>query len=53
MGKPSFTKLPENLRDISLVVSWLGIGVAIMQRLGASEPMIGWKGEHPQLVGWL
>lgn len=53
MGKPSFTKLPKNLRDISLVVSWLGTRVARMKILSAYEPMIGWKGEHPQFIGWL
>jgi hypothetical protein len=37
----------ENLRD-SLVVSWLGTGVDKMHILSASEPMVGWKGAHPQ-----
>jgi hypothetical protein len=37
----------------SLVVSWLGTGVARVLRVNASEPMVGWKGEHPQSVGWL
>jgi hypothetical protein len=29
------------------VISWLGMGVEIVVRMNASEPMIGWKGEHP------
>jgi hypothetical protein len=37
----------------SLVVTWLGMGVAKMLRMNASEPMVGWKGGHPQSVGWL
>jgi hypothetical protein len=35
----------------SLVISWLGTGVARVLRMNASEPMVGWKGEHPQSVG--
>jgi hypothetical protein len=35
------------------VVSWLGTGVARVLRVNAAEPMVGWKGEHPQSVGWL
>jgi hypothetical protein len=31
----------------SLVISWLGTGVARVLRMNASEPMVGWKGEHP------
>jgi hypothetical protein len=31
----------------SLVISWLGTGVARAPRMNASEPMVGWKGEHP------
>jgi hypothetical protein len=37
----------------SLVISWLGTGVARALRMNSSEPMVGWKGEHPQLVSWL
>jgi hypothetical protein len=37
----------------SLVISWLGTGVARALRMNASEPMVGWKGEHPQSVSWL
>jgi hypothetical protein len=37
----------------SLVISWLGMGVARALRMNASEPMVGWKGEHPQSVSWL
>jgi hypothetical protein len=45
--------LLDNLREDSLVVSWLGMGVERLQRVFSSKPMVGWKGEHPQLVGWL
>ena len=31
----------------SLVISWLGTGVAKVIRMNAFEPMVGWKGEHP------
>jgi hypothetical protein len=37
---------------ISLVISWLGMRVARVLRMNASEPTVGWKGEHPQSVGW-
>jgi hypothetical protein len=37
----------------SLVISWLGTGVARALRMNASEPMVGWKDEHPQSVSWL
>jgi hypothetical protein len=45
----------ESLRiDInSLVISWLGTGVARALRMNLYEPMVGWKGEHPQSVSWL
>jgi hypothetical protein len=36
----------------SLVISWLGMGVAKMLRMNDSEPMVAWKDEHPQLVSW-
>jgi hypothetical protein len=36
----------------SLVISWLGMGVARVLRMNASVPMVRWKDEHPQLVGW-
>jgi hypothetical protein len=36
----------------SLVISWIGMGVARVLRMNASVPMVGWKDEHPQLVGW-
>ena len=43
-----------SLRDgiNSLVISWLGMGVARSLRMNASKTMVGWKGEHPQLVSW-
>jgi hypothetical protein len=34
----------------SLVISWFGMGVARALRMNASEPMVGWKGKHPQRV---
>jgi hypothetical protein len=37
----------------SLVISWLGTGVAWVLRMNASEPMVGCKGKHPQSVSWL
>jgi hypothetical protein len=37
----------------SLVISWLGTGVARALRMNASEPMVGWKDEHPQSVSWI
>jgi hypothetical protein len=44
-----------SLRDgiNSLVISWLGMGVARVLRMNASEPMVGWKGTHPQSVSWM
>ena len=44
-----------SLRDgvNSLVISWLGTGVARVLRMNASEPMVGRKGTHPHLVSWL
>jgi hypothetical protein len=43
----------EPLRNCksSIVISWLGTGVARALRMNASEPTVGWKGEHPQSVG--
>jgi hypothetical protein len=38
--------------ESSLVISWLGMGVARVLILNASEPMVGWKDEHPQSVSW-
>jgi hypothetical protein len=35
----------------SLVISWLGMGVARVLRMNAYEPMVGWKGEHPYSIG--
>jgi hypothetical protein len=35
------------------VISWLGTGVARVLRGNAFEPMVGWRGENPQLVGWM
>jgi hypothetical protein len=37
----------------SLVISWLGTGVARVLRNNVSKPMVGWKGEHPHSDGWL
>jgi hypothetical protein len=38
--------------EISLVISCLSTGVARVLRMKVSEPIIGWKGEHPQIVHW-
>ena len=45
----------DSLRDgvNSLVISWIGTRVARVIRMNASEPMVGWKGAHPQSVGWM
>jgi hypothetical protein len=45
-------RILENYES-SLVISWLGMGVARVLRMNASEPMVGWKDEHPQSVSWL
>jgi hypothetical protein len=37
----------------SLVIPWLGTGVARALRMNASEPMVGWKDERPQSVNSL
>jgi hypothetical protein len=44
-----------SLRDgvNSLVILWLGMGVDRVLRMNASKPMVGWKGAHPHLVGWM
>ena len=34
------------------MISWLGMGVDKVLRMNASEPMVGWKDEHPRSVGW-
>jgi hypothetical protein len=57
IGSKRFQKLNrerilENCES-SLVISWLGTGVARVLRMNASEPMVGWKDEHPQSVSWL
>jgi hypothetical protein len=46
-------KLPLRIGINSLVISWLGTGVARALRINASEPVVGWKGGHPQSVSWL
>jgi hypothetical protein len=52
-GSQRICRRPEEHREVSLVISWLGTGVARVLRVNASEPMVGWKGEHPQSVGQL
>jgi hypothetical protein len=39
--------------ESSLVISWLGTGVARVLRRNSFEPMVGWKDEHPHSVSWL
>jgi hypothetical protein len=34
------------------VISWLGTGVAKVLRMNVSVPMVEWKDEQLQLVGW-
>jgi hypothetical protein len=34
----------------SLVISLIGMGVDKELRMNSSEPMVGWKGEHPDSV---
>jgi hypothetical protein len=46
-------RVSEELQEFSLVISWLGTGVARVLRVNASEPTVGWRGEHPQSVGWM
>jgi hypothetical protein len=46
-------RISEKLQEFPLVISWLGTGVARVLRVNASEPTVGWRGEHPQSVGWL
>jgi hypothetical protein len=49
--KPRRVTLIErvSLRDgvNSLLISWLGTGVAKVLRMNVSKPMVGWKGTHP------
>ena len=45
-------KEPLRNYESSLVISWLGTRVARVLRMNAYDPMVGWKGEHPQSVGW-
>jgi hypothetical protein len=46
-------RVSEELQDFSLVISCLGMGVARVPRVNASEPTVGWRGEHPHSVGWI
>jgi hypothetical protein len=34
----------------SILISWLDTGMARVIRVNSSEPMVGWKGTHPQSV---
>ena len=40
-------KGPLRIGINSLVISWLGTGVARVLRMNSYEPMVGWKGTHP------
>ena len=40
-------RISEKFAEVSLVISWLGTGMARVLRVNASEPMVGWRGEHP------
>jgi len=46
-GSLRFFKIPKEHIEVSLVISWLGMGVARVLRVNASEPMVGGKGKHP------
>jgi hypothetical protein len=46
-------KGPMRIGINSLVISWLGTGVARALRKNASEPTVGWKDKQPQSVSWL
>jgi hypothetical protein len=46
-------KGPLRIGINSLVISWLGTRVARELRINASEPMVGWKGRHPQSISWM
>jgi hypothetical protein len=37
----------------SLVISWLAMAVARALRMNSFDPMVGWKGKHPQSLSWL
>jgi hypothetical protein len=50
LAKAVKEKGPLRIGINSLVISWLGTGVAIALRINSSEPMVGWKGGHPQSV---
>jgi hypothetical protein len=52
-GSQRICRRPEEHREFSLVISWLGTRVAKVLRVNSSEPTVGRKGEHPQSVGWL
>jgi hypothetical protein len=42
----------EEHREVSLVISWIGTGVAIILRVNASDLMVGGKvNTHSQLIG--
>jgi hypothetical protein len=53
IGSLRICRRPKEHREVSLVISWLGMGVARVLRVNSFEPMVGWKGKHPQSVGWL
>jgi hypothetical protein len=36
-----------------LVISWIVMGLARVIRMNSSDTMVGWKGAHPQSVGWM
>jgi hypothetical protein len=52
-GSMRICRRPEEHIEVSLVISWLGMGVARVLRVNTFEPTVGWKGEHPHSVGWL
>jgi hypothetical protein len=46
-GSLRICKRLEEHKEVSLVISWLGTGVARVLRVNSFEPTVGWKGEHP------
>jgi hypothetical protein len=45
-------RVSKELQEFPLVISWLGTWVDRLLRVNSSKPIIGWKGEHQQSVGW-
>jgi hypothetical protein len=47
-------RIYEKFVEVYLMISWLSTRVARVLRVNSFEPiMVGWRGKHPQLVGWM